>query len=50
MNRVQVVFSGFSLRLLYFVRHKLYVGMVACISWLHSCVCVSVDVMVMPSA
>ena len=32
VNRVQVVLS----------RQKLYVGMVVCISWLHSCLCVDV--------
>ena len=47
-NIVQVVLSGFSVRLCCFVKAKLYVGMVVCISWLHSCVCV--DVMVMSSA
>ena len=40
MNRVQVVLSGFSARLFCFDRQKLYVGMVVCISWLHSCLCV----------
>ena len=40
VNRVQVVFSGFSMRLFCFVQAKLYVGMVVCISWLHSCLCV----------
>ena len=38
VNRVQVVLSGFSMRLFCFVQAKLYVGMVVCISWLHSCV------------
>ena len=39
VNRVQVFSSsGFSVRLLCFVH--LYVGMVVCISWLHSCLCV----------
>ena len=38
--RVQVVLSGFSMRLFCFVQAKLYVGMVVCISWLHSCLCV----------
>ena len=40
MNRVQVVLSGFSVSLLVcfdLSRQKLYVGMVVCISWLHSC-------------
>ena len=41
VNRVQVVLFGFSVRLLCFVQEKnLYVGMVVCISWLHSCLCV----------
>ena len=49
VNRVQVVLSGFSLRLFCpdlvcdcFVlsRQKLYVGIVVCISWLHSCLCI----------
>ena len=39
VNRVQVVLSGFSKRLFCFVQ-KLYVGMVVCISWLHSYLCV----------
>ena len=34
VNRVQVVLSGFS------KRQKLRVGMVVCISWLHSYLCV----------
>ena len=38
VNRVQVVLSGFSVRFL--SRQKLYVCMVVCISWLHSCFCV----------
>ena len=38
--RVQVVLSGFSKRLCCFVHAKLYVGMVVCICWLHSCLCV----------
>ena len=42
MNRVQVVLSGFSVRLLYLFKQKLYVGMVVCISWLHSYLCVCV--------
>ena len=37
VNRLQVVLSGFSVRLFGFVQTKLYVGMVVCISWLHSC-------------
>ena len=41
VNRVQVVLSGFSMRLLFcFVQVKPYVGMVVCISLLHSCLCV----------
>ena len=38
VNRVQVILSAFS----YFVlsRKKLYVGMIVCSSWLHSCLCV----------
>ena len=48
LNIVQVVLSGVSVRLCCFVKAKLYVGMLVCISWLHSCVCV--DVMVMSSA
>ena len=38
VNRVQVVLSGFSVRLLCFVQKKnLYVVMVVCIYCLHSC-------------
>ena len=42
VNRVQVVLSEFSVRLFCFVlsRQQLYVGMVVCIYWLHSCLCV----------
>ena len=40
VNRVQVVLSGFSVRLFGLSRQELYVGMVVCISWLHSCWCV----------
>ena len=40
VNRVQVVLTGFSVRLFCFVQAKFYVGMVVCISWLHSCLCV----------
>ena len=40
VNRAQVVFSGFSVRLFCFVQTKKYVCMVVCISWLHSCLCV----------
>ena len=44
VNRVQVVWSGFSMRLFCFVQAKTYVGMVVYISW------VCVYVMVMSSA
>ena len=40
VNRVQVVLSGFSKRLFCLSRQKNYVGMVVCISWLHSYLCV----------
>ena len=40
VNRVQVVLSGLSVRLYCLARQKLYVGMVVCISLLHSCLCV----------
>ena len=40
VNRVQVVLSGFSVGLFVLSRQKLNVGMVVCISWLHSCLCV----------
>ena len=40
VNRVQVVLSGFSKRLFVLSRQKLCVGMVVCISWLHSYLCV----------
>ena len=40
VNRVQFVLSGFSKRLFCFVQANLYVGMVVCISWLHSYLCV----------
>ena len=40
VNRVQVVLSGFSVRLFCLFRQTLYVGMVVCIAWLHSCLCV----------
>ena len=41
VNRVQVVLPGFSVRLFCFVQaKKLDVGMVVCISLLHSCLCV----------
>ena len=46
VNRVQVVLSGFSKRLFCFVQaKKLCVGMVVCISWMHSYLCVCVIVM-----
>ena len=45
MNRVQVLLSGFSMRLFCFVQVKLSVGMVVYIYWLHLCV----DVIVMSS-
>ena len=50
VNRVQFVLSGFSVKLFCFVLAKLYVRMVVCIPWLHSCLCVCVDVMVMSYA
>ena len=40
VDRMQVVLSGFSKRLFYFVQAKLFVGMVVCTSWLHSYLCV----------
>ena len=40
VNRVQVVLSGFSMRLFCLSRKKLYVGMVVYIYWPHSCLCV----------
>ena len=40
VKKVQVVLSGFSKRLFCFIQPKLYVGMVVCISWLHSYLCV----------
>ena len=40
VNRVHVVLLGFSVKLFVLSRQKLYVGMVVCISWLHSCLCV----------
>ena len=40
LNRVQVVLSGFSKWLFCFVQAKHFVGMVVCISWLHSYLCV----------
>ena len=47
VNRVQVVLSGFSMRLFCFV-HANTLCRHVCISWLQSCLCV--DVMVMSSA
>ena len=38
VNRVQVDLSGFSKRVFWFFQ-KLCVGMVVCISWLHSYLC-----------
>ena len=41
VNRVQVVLSGFSVRLFCFFPGKKHcVVMAVCISWLHSCFCV----------
>ena len=41
VNRVKVVLSGISKRLFFVLsRQKLYVGMVVCISWPHSDLCV----------
>ena len=40
VNRVHIVLFGFSKRLFCFVQAKLSVGMVVCISWLHSYLCV----------
>ena len=37
VNRVQVVLSGFSVRCFVLSRKQRYIGMVVCISWLHSC-------------
>ena len=39
VNRVQVVLSGFGMRLFCFVQTK-HVGMVVCISWLNLYLCV----------
>ena len=50
VNRGQVVLSGFSVRLLCFVQAKLYVCIVVCISWLHSCLCVCVYIYVIVSS
>ena len=49
VNRVQVVLSGFSMRLFYFVQTKT-LCMYRCIYFLASLVRVCVDVMVMSSA
>ena len=38
VKRMQVIFSGFSV--LFCPGKKLYVGLVVCISWLYSCLCV----------
>ena len=40
VNRVQVVLYGFSKRVFCFVQAQIFVGMVVCISWLHSYLCV----------
>ena len=40
VNRVQVVLPELSVRFLFLSRQKRYIGMVLCISWLHSCLCV----------
>ena len=37
VNRVHVVLSQFSVRLFCFVLKNPYVGMIACMSWLHLC-------------
>ena len=37
---MQVVLSGFSVILFCFVQPNIYVGLVVCISLLHSCLCV----------
>ena len=37
VNRVHVFLSRFCMRLFCFVQQKLYVCMVVCIYWLHSC-------------
>ena len=50
MNRVQVVLAGFSRRLFCFVQTKTLCRYGCMLSWLHSCLCVCVDVMVMSSA
>ena len=48
MNRVQVVLSGFSVRLFVLSRQKLYVGY-CCMYFFAALVLVCVDVMVMSS-
>ena len=48
VNRVQVILSGFSVKLLCFIQAKLYVGMAVCI--LAALVLVRVDVRVMSAA
>ena len=40
VNIVQVVLSGFSVRLFCLSRQKLFVCMVVCIYWLHACLSV----------
>ena len=40
VHRVQVFCLDLVLDCFVLVRQKLYVGMVVCISWLHSCLCV----------
>ena len=40
VNRVQVVLSGFGVRLFCFAEGIFFIGMVVCISLLHSCLCV----------
>ena len=40
VNRVQVVLSGFSMRLFCFVQAKTFCRYGLYISWLHSCLCV----------
>ena len=42
VNRVQVVLSGFSVRLLCFAPERTLCRYVVGVSWLHSCVCVCV--------
>ena len=40
VNRVQIVLSGFGVRLFCFVQGKTLCRHGVCISWLHSCLCV----------